>query len=52
VTSIDYPGDLEHSVSQRRFPVVDVGDDAKIANNRRVSRPRAGGSIVCAHGGD
>jgi hypothetical protein len=32
VSAVDYPSDLQHSVGQCGFAVVDVGNDAEIAN--------------------
>ena len=47
---VDDPRQLEHPVRQRRLSVVDVGDDAEIADARR--RRRSGGDLAgkgCGH---
>ncbi len=33
---VDHAGDLQHAVCERRLAVVDVGDDAEVADQRRV----------------
>ena len=35
---VDDPGELEHPVGERRLAVVDVRDDAEVADDRRVGR--------------
>ena len=34
--AVDHPGELQHAVSERGLAVVDVGDDAEVADLRRV----------------
>jgi hypothetical protein len=36
MTRVDDPGQLQHPVGQRGFAVVDVRDDAEVADDRRV----------------
>lgn len=36
VTITDHPGELQNSIRQGRFPVVDVCDDAEVPDTRRV----------------
>ena len=38
VARLDHAGDLQHPVGQRRLAVVDVGDDAEVADHRRRGR--------------
>src|SRR5690606_35666904 len=33
---VDHAGQLQHPVGQGRLAVVDVGDDAEVANDRRI----------------
>lgn len=40
VTVGDHPGDLEHAVGESRLAVIDVGDDAEIADLRGRRRGR------------
>ena len=35
---VDHPGDLQHPVGQRRLAVVDVGDDAEVADATGIGR--------------
>ena len=37
---VDDAGQLQHPVGQRRLAVVDVGDDAEVANDRGIRLPR------------
>ena len=37
---VDHAGELQHAVGQRRLAVVDVGDDAEVADQRRVGAAR------------
>ena len=39
---VDHAGELEHAVGERRLAVVDVGDDAEVADQRRVGTARLG----------
>jgi len=39
---LDHSGQLEHPVGERGLAVVDVGDDAEIADQRRVGTARLG----------
>ena len=39
---INHPGQLEHPIGKGRLAMIDVGDDAKIADDRRVGLPRLG----------
>ena len=39
---VDDPGQLQHPVGQRRLAVVDVGDDAEVADDRGVGVARRG----------
>ena len=40
VLGIDDAGELQHAIRQRRLAVVDVGDDAKVADQGRVGATR------------
>ncbi len=44
---VDDAGELQHPVGQRRLAVVDVGDDAEVADDRRVSGTRGVGTSHC-----
>ena len=46
---VDDAGELEHAVGQRRLAVVDVRDDAEVADDRRVGRARLR-RVLEAHG--
>src|SRR6185312_10003032 len=48
---VDDAGQLEHPVGQRRLAVVDVGDDAEVADDRGVGAARCGRG-GCGHGGE
>ncbi|SLC63429.1 Uncharacterised protein [Mycobacteroides abscessus subsp. massiliense] len=41
-TLVDHTGQLQHPVGQGRLPVVDVGDDAEVTDQRRVRERRVG----------
>ena len=47
---LDDPGHLEHPVGERRLAVVDVGDDAEVADQRRVGATGFGGGGHAADG--
>ncbi len=49
---VDHPRQLQHPVRQRRLAVVDVGDDAEVAEHPRVGRAgeRRGGRDGRGHG--
>jgi hypothetical protein len=35
---VDHPGHLQHPIRQRRLPVVDMGDDAEVADATGIGR--------------
>ena len=41
----DHAGDLQHAVGERRFAVIDVSDDAEVANQLRRGRGRLEGLV-------
>ena len=45
----DRPGPLEKSIGQRRLPVIDVGDDAEIADARLIHCISVRGSPLLRH---
>ena len=47
----DHTGELKHAVGQRRLAVVDVGDDAEVANDGRGGLAGSGSSCVAGHVG-
>ncbi|CAB5041622.1 unannotated protein [freshwater metagenome] len=48
--TVDDSGDLQHAIGQGGLPVVDVGDDAEVPDDRRIGRARLGG-VRIGHGG-
>ena len=39
---INHPGQLEHPIGKSRLAMIDMGDDAEVADDRRVGLPRLG----------
>ena len=42
LSRVNHPGELQHPISQRRLAMVDVGNDAEIADQRGIGGARLG----------